>query len=69
MYMELEYSSIKEVHILAGQQKKVIDGLYLKNMFISGANNLENNKELVNSLNVFPVPDGDKQQNIVKCSD
>ncbi len=64
MYMELEYSSIKEVHILAGQQKKVIDGLYLKNMFISGANNLENNKELVNSLNVFPVPDGDTGTNM-----
>ncbi len=64
MYMELEYSSIKEVRNLAEQQKKVIDGLYLKNMFISGANNLENNKEMVNSLNVFPVPDGDTGTNM-----
>lgn len=64
MCMELEYSSIKEVRNLAEQQKKVIDGLYLKNMFISGANNLENNKELVNSLNVFPVPDGDTGTNM-----
>ncbi|MCQ1528051.1 DAK2 domain-containing protein [Lutispora saccharofermentans] len=33
-------------------------------MIISGANNLENNKSLVNSLNVFPVPDGDTGTNM-----
>ncbi|MGI5999377.1 MAG: DAK2 domain-containing protein, partial [Lutispora sp.] len=33
-------------------------------MIISGANNLENNKALVNSLNVFPVPDGDTGTNM-----
>ena len=43
---------------------RTIDGLFLKNMFISGANNLENNKNLVNSLNVFPVPDGDTGTNM-----
>ncbi|MCK9216791.1 MAG: DAK2 domain-containing protein [Firmicutes bacterium] len=33
-------------------------------MFISGANNLENNKDHVNQLNVFPVPDGDTGTNM-----
>ena len=38
---------------------KVLDGSMLKNAFLSGANNLENNKKMVDDLNVFPVPDGD----------
>ncbi|HYE12052.1 MAG TPA: DAK2 domain-containing protein [Patescibacteria group bacterium] len=33
-------------------------------MIISGANNLENNKHMVNSLNIFPVPDGDTGTNM-----
>jgi DAK2 domain fusion protein YloV len=33
-------------------------------MIISAANNLENNKIAVNSLNVFPVPDGDTGTNM-----
>ena len=43
---------------------KNIDGIQLRNMFLSGANNLENNKGIVNSLNVFPVPDGDTGTNM-----
>lgn len=64
MYKELEYSSIKEVRILSDLHIELIQGLHLKNMIISGANNLENNKNLVNSLNVFPVPDGDTGTNM-----
>jgi len=41
-----------------------IDGMQLRNMIISGANNLENNKGPVNALNVFPVPDGDTGTNM-----
>lgn len=41
-----------------------IDGMQLKNMIISGANNLENNKGPINALNVFPVPDGDTGTNM-----
>lgn len=41
-----------------------IDGNTIKNMIISGANNLENNKHMVNSLNIFPVPDGDTGTNM-----
>lgn len=38
---------------------KEINGLTLKEMFISGANNLYNNYPAIDALNVFPVPDGD----------
>lgn len=43
---------------------KVITGALLRKMVISGANYLEENKEYVNSLNVFPVPDGDTGTNM-----
>ena len=43
---------------------KVLDGSMLKNAFLSGANNLENNKKMVDDLNVFPVPDGDTGTNM-----
>ncbi|MBZ4663811.1 MAG: hypothetical protein JG776_1526 [Caloramator sp.] len=42
----------------------VIDGHSLKNMIINGAYELERNKEMVNALNVFPVPDGDTGTNM-----
>ena len=41
-----------------------IDSKALKNMIISGANNLRNNKDFVDKLNVFPVPDGDTGTNM-----
>lgn len=41
-----------------------INAKALKEMLISGANNLQNNKELVDKLNVFPVPDGDTGTNM-----
>lgn len=41
-----------------------IDGKNLRNMIVSGANNLQNNKDLVDKLNVFPVPDGDTGTNM-----
>lgn len=41
-----------------------IDGDLLKKAFIVGANTLEKNKEGVNALNVFPVPDGDTGTNM-----
>ncbi len=43
---------------------KSITGALLRKMVISGANYLEENKEYVNSLNVFPVPDGDTGTNM-----
>ncbi len=41
-----------------------IDGPLLKKMILSGAESLEKNKDIVNSLNVFPVPDGDTGTNM-----
>ncbi len=43
---------------------KIITGAMLRKMVVSGANYLEENKEYVNSLNVFPVPDGDTGTNM-----
>ena len=42
----------------------MIDAGLLKKCFIAGANNLEKNKEYINELNVFPVPDGDTGTNM-----
>ena len=41
-----------------------IDTSRVREMFEGGALNLENNINLVNSLNVFPVPDGDTGTNM-----
>lgn len=41
-----------------------IDGHDLQSMLINAANSLQDNKEYVNSLNVFPVPDGDTGTNM-----
>ncbi len=45
-------------------KKRTIDGSAFKKMIIKGANKLDDNKELLNSLNVFPVPDGDTGTNM-----
>lgn len=42
----------------------VIDAKMLSKMFLAGAKNLENKKEWINELNVFPVPDGDTGTNM-----
>lgn len=42
----------------------MINGLDLRNAIISGANNIANNKTLVDELNIFPVPDGDTGTNM-----
>ncbi len=41
-----------------------IDGRMLRRFIINGANKLVGNREYVNSLNVFPVPDGDTGTNM-----
>ncbi len=45
-------------------QTKTIDGLLLREMAIAGAALLEKNREMVDALNVFPVPDGDTGTNM-----
>ena len=44
--------------------QKEISGALLRKMIIGGASLLEQNKKLVDSLNVFPVPDGDTGTNM-----
>ena len=41
-----------------------IDGLLLREMILAGTANLEKNREMVDALNVFPVPDGDTGTNM-----
>ena len=41
-----------------------IDGIIFKDMILSGADNLRQNADYVDSLNVFPVPDGDTGTNM-----
>ena len=43
---------------------KTIDSELFIKMFLAGAANLEVNKEIINDLNVFPVPDGDTGTNM-----
>lgn len=42
----------------------IISGKILRDAVISGANNIVNNKSMVDELNVFPVPDGDTGTNM-----
>jgi len=46
-----------------------IDGEILKKMFIQGNNLLYKNRDVVDSLNVFPVPDGDTGTNMALTFD
>ena len=45
-------------------QSKKIDAAALAKMFLAGARRLESEKEIINELNVFPVPDGDTGTNM-----
>ncbi len=42
----------------------VLDAKRIAGMFVSGARRLESQKEIINELNVFPVPDGDTGTNM-----
>jgi len=43
---------------------KTINGKDFRKMIIAGANNLQKNKQYIDDLNVFPVPDGDTGSNM-----
>ena len=42
----------------------MINGIQLRDAFVSGANNITNYRQQVDALNVFPVPDGDTGTNM-----
>ena len=44
--------------------RRVCDGIKLKYLFAAGLAWLEHNRERVNQLNVYPVPDGDTGTNM-----
>ena len=43
---------------------KTIDAAMVRKMFLAGAKKLDSQKEKINDLNVFPVPDGDTGTNM-----
>lgn len=45
-------------------EKKTIDGELFVKMILGGAQNLRDNLQIVNDLNVFPIPDGDTGENM-----
>ncbi|MCR8613002.1 MAG: DAK2 domain-containing protein [Mycoplasma sp.] len=45
----------------------MINGKDLKNLFISGVNQIINDKDRINAMNVFPVPDGDTGSNMASA--
>lgn len=58
----------QDVYIMKRQEqirKSVIDGQALKKLVEAGLTWLRTNQQLVNALNVFPVPDGDTGINMV----
>ena len=48
----------------ADESTTVLDGDVYRDMVVSAANALENEKEEINNLNVYPVPDGDTGVNM-----
>ena len=44
--------------------QKTVNGALLRKMILNGAKLLDINKEHVDALNVFPVPDGDTGTNM-----
>lgn len=57
-------TSISE-QLYKSYQERPIDGAMLKKLVEAGLTWLRTNQQLVNSLNVFPVPDGDTGTNMV----
>lgn len=45
-------------------QSSALDGRNFKNLFIAGSKRIDESKEYLNSINVFPVPDGDTGSNM-----
>ncbi len=60
--MSLDPQSAARLEVLA---KKPLDGQALKSLVEAGLTWLRTNQQVVNSLNVFPVPDGDTGTNMV----
>ncbi len=53
-----------EIKMVENKQHDIINGEDYKKLIINAAQSLEDNKEEINELNVFPVPDGDTGSNM-----
>ena len=49
---------------MASNDNKIIDGSLFEKMVLGAAANLHENVQVVNDLNVFPIPDGDTGENM-----
>ncbi len=49
-----------------GTMDKILDGSGFKNLFIAGSKRLNDSREYLNSINVFPVPDADTGDNMAR---
>jgi len=63
--MTVDSEAIDQTQHLNQIKKPPTDGRAFKQLLFAGLTWLSTNKELVNSLNVFPVPDGDTGTNMV----
>ncbi len=62
--MQEQSSYTPGVRIQRPRRISVFDGQDLKKAVLSGAASLEEHREIINALNVFPVPDGDTGSNM-----
>lgn len=60
----MQEQSTRAVRTQRHRRISVFDGQDLKKAMLAGAAWLENNRETINALNVFPVPDGDTGSNM-----
>ena len=63
--MNEEKIETKTIKILDHHRERPIDGFVFKNLTHAGLTWLRCNQQIVNALNVFPVPDGDTGTNMV----
>ena len=63
--MSEETKALNQLKVLEKFRQCPIDGLAFKNLIFAGLTWLRTNQQIVNALNVFPVPDGDTGTNMV----
>ena len=63
--MSEEKTATERIEILEKYQNQPIDGFVFKSLTNAGLTWLRTNQQIVNALNVFPVPDGDTGTNMV----
>ena len=68
--MSARNRGLRILFVLTGEEyglTETIDGAMFVHMLGEGTRNLSANKQLVNDLNVFPIPDGDTGDKGTTC--